>query len=216
MSKIQEVLRLKYLNQLSNRNIESIIGISRNSVANYVKIFETIECSIEEVLNLSSNDLEDLFHPNKKIKTTKKVSYEPDWNQIQQELTQKGMTRKLLYEELKESNPNIYSYSQFNCKYKKYVKRVNPSMRQIHYGGDKLFIDYSGLTMPIVDAITNTTTKAQIFVSVLGASGYTFVHATASQSTKDFIQSHVAAFSFYGGMPNILLLNWPSVMRLGG
>jgi len=205
MSKIQEVLRLKYLNQLSNRNIESIVGISRNSVANYVKIFEALECSIEEVLNLSNNDLEDLFHPNKKIKTTKKVSYEPDWNQIQQELTQKGMTRKLLYEELKESNPNIYSYSQFNRNYKKYVKLVNPSMRQIHYGGDKLFIDYSGLTMPIVDAITNTTTKAQIFVSVLGASGYTFVHAIASQSTKDFIQSHVSAFSFYGGMPNILL-----------
>ena len=71
-------------------------------------------------------------------------------------------------------------------------------MRQIHYGGDKLFIDYSGLTMPIVDQITNIVSKAQIFVSVLGASGYTFVHATSSQSTKDFIQSHVSAFEFYG------------------
>ena len=205
MSKIQEVLRLKYLNELSNRNIESISGISRNSVANYVKIFEMIDSSIEEVLELSNSDLEDLFHPNKKIKTTKKVSYEPDWNQIQQELTQKGMTRKLLYEEIKETNPNIYSYSQFNRYYKKYVKLVNPSMRQIHYGGDKLFIDYSGLTMPITDLVTNTTSKAQIFVSVLGASGYTFVHATASQSTKDFIQSHVSAFQFYEGVPNILL-----------
>jgi hypothetical protein len=78
-------------------------------------------------------------------------------------------------------------------------------MRQIHYGGDKLFIDYSGLTMPIVDQITGVVSKAQIFVSVLGASGYTFVHATSSQSTKDFIQSHVSAFEFYGGVPNILL-----------
>jgi transposase len=78
-------------------------------------------------------------------------------------------------------------------------------MRQIHYGGDKLFIDYSGLTMPIVDQITGIVSKAQIFVSVLGASGYTFVHATSSQSTKDFIQSHVNAFEFYGGVPNILL-----------
>lgn len=205
MSKIQEVLRLKYLNQLSNRQIETITGVSRNSVANYVKIFEKLDSSIDEVLSLDNNNLEDLFLPNKKVPTVKKASYEPDWSQIQQELTQKGMTRKLLYEELKESNPNIYSYSQFNRNYKKYVKLVNPSMRQIHYGGDKLFIDYSGLTMPITDSATNTTSKAQIFVTVLGASGYTFVHATSSQSTKDFILSHVMAFQFYGGISNILL-----------
>jgi len=205
MSTIKEVLRLKCLNQLSNRQIESIVGVSRNSVANYVKIFETLSCSVDEVLALNNSDLEDLFHPNKKQKKISKKAFEPDWNQVQQELAQKGMTRKLLYEEIKENNPNIYSYSQFNRNYKKFVKLINPSMRQIHYGGDKLFIDYSGLTMPIVDRVTHTTSKAQIFVSVLGASGYTFVHATSSQSTKDFIQSHVVAFQFYEGMPNILL-----------
>jgi len=205
MSTIKEVLRLKCLNQLSNRQIESIVGVSRNSVANYVKIFETLSYSVDEVLTLNNSDLEDLFHPNKKQKKISKKAFEPDWNQVQQELAQKGMTRKLLYEEIKENNPDIYSYSQFNRNYKKFVKLINPSMRQIHYGGDKLFIDYSGLTMPIVDRVTNTTSKAQIFVSVLGASGYTFVHATSSQSTKDFIQSHVVAFQFYEGMPNILL-----------
>ncbi len=205
MSKIKEVLRLKYLNELSNRQIESISGISRNSVANYMKLFENLGASISEVLDLNNDDLENLFHPNKKQSIAKKYDFGPNWSEIQQELTQKGMTRKLLYEELKESNPNIYSYSQFNRYYKKYVKLVNPSMRQIHYGGDKLFIDYSGLTMPIVDEVTNTISKAQIFVTVLGASGYTFVHATSSQSTKDFILSHVKAFQFYEGMPNILL-----------
>ena len=205
MSTIKEVLRLKYLNQLSNRKIESIVGVSRNSVANYAKIFEDLSSSIEEVLSLTNEDLDDLFHPSKKKKLIKTSIYEPDWNQVRQELTQKGMTRKLLYEEIKENNSTIYSYSQFNRNYKNFMKLVNPSMRQIHYGGDKLFIDYSGLTMPITDAVTHTVSKAQIFVSVLGASGYTFVHATSSQSTKDFIQSHVEAFQFYEGMPNILL-----------
>ena len=78
-------------------------------------------------------------------------------------------------------------------------------MRQIHYSGDKLFIDYSGVTMPITDPITGELSKAQIFVTVLGASGLTFVHATATQSTKDFISSHIQAFNFYGGVPNILV-----------
>jgi transposase len=206
MSKIKEVLRLKYLNQLSNRQIQSITGVSRNSVANYMKIFATLDTNIDEILSLNDKDLEDLFHPQKiSNNSIKKSTFEPNWTEIQQELTRKGMTRKLLYEELKENNPDIYSYSQFNRNYKKHIKLLNPSMRQIHYGGDKLFIDYSGLTMPIVDQITGIISKAQIFVSVLGASGYTFVHASSSQSTKDFIQSHVNAFEFYGGVPNILL-----------
>jgi len=75
-------------------------------------------------------------------------------------------------------------------------------VRQIHYAGDKLFVDFSGLTIPIVNAITGEIHKAQIFVSVLGASGYTFVHAVMSQSTKDFIECHNEAFKFYGGIPN--------------
>ncbi|MEA3373709.1 MAG: IS21 family transposase, partial [Campylobacterota bacterium] len=75
-------------------------------------------------------------------------------------------------------------------------------MRQIHYAGDKLFIDFSGLTMPIHNAKTGEIHKAQIFVSVLGASGYTFVHAVMSQNTEDFIECHNEAFSFYGGVPN--------------
>lgn len=69
-------------------------------------------------------------------------------------------------------------------------------MCQVHYAGDKLFIDYSGPMMPIVDQRTGEISKAQIFVSVLGASGYTFVHATPTQSTKDFIASHVLALGF--------------------
>lgn len=78
-------------------------------------------------------------------------------------------------------------------------------MRQIHYAGDKLFVDFSGLTVDIVDAITGEISKAQIFVSVMGASGYTFVHAVASQSTQDFITCHNEALSFYGGVPNIIV-----------
>ena len=188
MSKIKEVLRLKYLNLLSNRQIQTITGVSRNSVANYVNSFNEMNLSLEKILVLNDDEIEQFFHPKKplslQISTTQA---DIDWNNIHQELSQKGMTRKLLYEEIASNNSNIYSYSQFNRYYNKFVKTINPSMRQIHYGGDKLFIDYSGLTMPIVNQRTGEISKAQIFVTVLGASGYTYVHASMSQSTKDFI-----------------------------
>lgn len=145
------------------------------------------------MLTLSDADLAQLFVKDKpKVQTVKKVSIiHPDWNEVR--------------EELKQMQPSLYSYSQFNRYYKKFIKTLSPSMRQVHYSGDKLFIDYSDVTMPIIDQKTGEVSKAQIFVMVLGASGYTFVHATGTQSTKHFIESHVQAFSFYGGVPNILV-----------
>lgn len=185
MSKIKEVLRLKYLNQLSNRQIQTVTGVSRNSVANYIKCYIELEVTLEEVITLSDSDLVELFTSNKPIAPKKKdlSLIHPDWNEVRNELARKGMTRALLYEEYKDKIPNLYSYSQFNRYYAKYIKTINPSMRQVHYSGDKLFIDYSGVTMPITNQITGELTKAQIFVTVLGASGYTFVHATGTQST---------------------------------
>jgi hypothetical protein len=78
-------------------------------------------------------------------------------------------------------------------------------MKQVHLSGEKLFVDYSGLTIPIVNQRTGEITKAQIFVAVLGASGYTYVHATYSQKQRDFILSHTLAYDFFGGTPLIVV-----------
>ena len=207
MSEIKEVLRLKYLNQLSNRQIQTMTKVSRNSVANYIKYYEDLETTLEEVLEFSDTDLAELFTSNKPKRFKKRdlSLIHPDWNEVRIELSKKGMTRLLLWEELKSKQADLYGYSQFNRYYAAYLKKLNPSMRQVHYSGDKLFIDYSGVTMPITNQITGEVSKAQIFVTVLGASGYTFVHATHTQSTKHFIESHIQAFMFYGGVPNILV-----------
>ena len=135
MSKIKEVLRLKYLNQLSNRQIQSITGVSRNSVANYVNGFIALDVSLEEVLELRDTELETLFHPNKPTSAMKQVALvliHPDWNQIKEELTKKGMTRALLYEEYKNAQPDLYSYSQFNRYYNRFIQSINPSMSPPH------------------------------------------------------------------------------------
>lgn len=205
MSKIKEVLRLKYRNELSNRQIQTMTGVSRNSVGNYIKTYKTLDLSVDELLELRDKELEEYFHPITITTVKKSVLNHPDWNEVHEELSKKGMTRRLLWEELKDKQPTLYSYSQFNRYYKRFITAINPSMRQVHYSGDKLFIDYSGLTVPIVDQSSGELSKAQIFVTVLGASGYTFVHATATQSSRDFIESHIKAFYFYGGVPNILV-----------
>ena len=78
-------------------------------------------------------------------------------------------------------------------------------MRQDHRAGDKLFIDYAGQTVPIVNRDTGEVTNAQIFVAVLGASNYTYAEATLTQTLPDWIGAHTRAFAFLGGVPNVLV-----------
>lgn len=203
MGTVKEVLRLKYLGDLSNRNIE-ILGIaSRSAASNFTISFEKSGLEINEALAMDEQKLLALLFPElKQYQQSRTNKPYPDWNYIHTELSKKGVTRQLLLEEYKEQHPNGCCCTQFKEHYNRFKKQLNPSMRQIHYAGDKLFVDFSGLTVPVANAITGEVKKAQIFVAVLGASGYTFVHAVMSQNTEDFIKCHNRAFSFYGGVPN--------------
>jgi len=203
MQTIQEVLRLKYLSHLSNRQIEILGTASRSSVSNITARFVQSGLDIDTALAMEPSELQArLFPEHRHHPHTATDKPHPDWSVVHAELTQKGMTRLLLWEEYKAQHPDGYGYSQFKLYFNRYLASLAPSMRQIHYAGDKLFVDFSGLTVPIVDAVTGESKKAQIFVSVLGASGYTFAWAVMSQSTEDFITCHNEAFAFYGGVPN--------------
>jgi transposase len=105
----------------------------------------------------------------------------------------------LLWEEYCDSNPDSFSYSWFCERYKEWVDRLKPTLRQVHVAGEKLFVDYSSHTLEVIDGTTGEVRSAQIFVAVLGASNYTYAEASFSQSLPDWIGSHVRAFSFFGG-----------------
>ncbi|WP_294954180.1 IS21 family transposase [Sulfurovum sp.] len=203
ISTVKEVLRLKYLGDLSNRNIETLGIASKSAVSNFTTRFEKSGLEINEALAMQEHQLLSLLFPElKQYQQSRTDKPHPDWNYIHTELSKNSMTRQLLWEEYKEQHPNGYGYTQFKEYYNRYKKQLNPSMRQIHYAGDKLFVDFSGLTISVANAITGEVKKAQIFVAVLGASGYTFVHAVMSQNTEDFIECHNKAFAFYGGVAN--------------
>ncbi len=78
-------------------------------------------------------------------------------------------------------------------------------MRQIHKAGEKLFVDYAGPTVPVINPDTGEIKKAAIFVAVLGASNYSFAEATWSQTMCDWLASHVRAFEFFGGTTTIVV-----------
>ena len=160
MNKTKEVLRLTYHGNLSNRNIEHLGVASKSAVSNITTHFKKSTLTIDEALEMEDKKLLSLLFPELKQYQPKTSKPHPDWNYIYSEQSKKGMTRLLLREEYKEQYPSGYGYSQFKEYYNRYKKSLNPSMRQVHYAGDKLFVDFSGVTMPIANAIIGEIHKA--------------------------------------------------------
>ena len=98
------------------------------------------------------------------------------------------------------------SYSRFCETYQTFDKSLSITMRQTYVAGERLFVDYAGDEVPVVvDRLTGELRKAQIFVAVLGASSFTFAHASWTQTLPDWIDAHVRSFEAIDGVPHLLV-----------
>jgi len=111
----------------------------------------------------------------------------------------------LLWQEYRSCHPDGYQCSWFCDHYRKWLGKQDLVMRQNHRAGEKLFVDYAGQTMPVIDARTGEIREAQIFVAVMGASNYTYCEATWTQALPDWVASHQRTFEFLGGVPEVVV-----------
>lgn len=201
MIKLKEILRLKYEAGLSLRQIALCLSLSTGVISKYLQRAEAAGLGWPLPDDMTDTQLQGRLQPGRKYQASPEMA-EPDFIAIEQELKQKGMTRQLLWEEYVQAHPdNHYSYSRFTVLFKRWRHHQQLSMRQHHRVGEKLFVDYCGPTLPVVNPDTGEIRQAQVFVAVLGASSYTYAEATWSQSLPDWVGSHVRAFEFYGGLP---------------
>lgn len=207
MKQVRDVLQLHIVMNLSLRRIEGATRVAKSTISDYIKRFKSSGLNIEQINVLDDDALRlRLFPEHSSVVVSRRAM--PDMNYLHKEMKLRKKTKvtlHLLWEEYKRNNPNGYEYTQFRLYYARFKQTLNPSMRQTHLAGEKVFVDYSGLTMPIYNQRTGEVEKAQIFVAVLGASGYTFVHATPSQTQEDFIYSHVMCYNFFGGVPRVVV-----------
>ncbi|AMV70857.1 IS21-like element ISPsy14 family transposase [Desulfuromonas carbonis] len=204
MRKIKDVLRLHYEAGLTQRAIARSVGTSHTTVGEFLRRAAHAGLSWPLPENLDETRLEQLLFPPAPVIPADQRPM-PDWATIHQELKRKGVTLGLLWEEYQNSHPEGYRYSRFCDLYREWSGKLRLSMRQVHKAGEKLFVDYTGQTLPIVDRRTGEIREAQLFVAALGASSQTFAEATWTQGLPDWIGSHVRAFSFYGGVPEIVV-----------
>ena len=198
MRKIREILRLKYEHCRSNREIGQSCGIGSSTVSDYIKRAKRAGISWPIPEGQSNTALEQALFPPPTPRNSSRLI--PDFQEVHKELqARRGVTRDLLWQEYKERHPDGYQYSWFCHSYRDWSARLDVVMRHEHRAGDKLFVDYSGQTVGVIDRVTGEVHSAQIFVAVLGASNYTYAEATSSQQIEDWVGSHVRAFSFFGG-----------------
>ena len=202
MSKVRQIIKLYASQELGKKKIAVRLGISKNTVKQYVDLFLMMKRSWEELSSLTDYELNKLFHPPKAFALGTKLqglfAYFPV---LEKEMRRRGMTIKKQYEAYKQLHPDGYQSTMFHVYYQRWRKKQEPSLPIEHKIGDKLYVDFAGETLPYVDTDTGEVKQSQVFVATLGWSGYTYIEALENQSISEFIRGCENALHHIQGVP---------------
>lgn len=206
MRTIRQVLRLYFEQGVrGSRGLAQAAGCSKTTVNQSLKRAQAAGVTNWAAIEaLSDDELDVRLCPPVLPKTSPPAEERPmpDWSAIDEELRRPSVTRMLLWTEYKSQHPDGYGYTRFTELYAEWKQRVSVTMRQLHRGGDKAFVDFcDGLAL--TDPRTGAAVKTELFVGVLGASSYTFACATASQNIENWIECHQQMYAYFGGVPAI-------------
>jgi len=203
MRAILELLRLDAEQGLSVRQIAASLGLPRSTVADYLRRFRRTGLPWPLPAEVDEATLEArLFGAGREPPSERPL---PDWATVHAEHKLPGVTRQLLWLEYKAAHPDGYQYTQFCAYYGRWLATIDPVLRQEYRAGERVFVDYAGQTMPVVDPATGEVRESQIFVGALGASHYLYVEATWSQRLPDWIAAHVRMYEDFGGVPTLTI-----------
>lgn len=204
MSKVKTLLRL-YTEGVSKTSISERLGLPRNTVKKYIRLFLACGRSLEELHQLNDGALEQMFLemvPRSELDDDPKykalISFYPG---MEKALKRKGATKEQLWKRYRELYPDGYGLTQFKHYYLRWRKVNNPVMHIEHKAGEKMYVDYAGEKLKMIDPTTGEVIDLEVFVAVLGGSQLTYVEAAHSQQTEDFISACENALYYYGGSP---------------
>jgi transposase len=198
MRRIRDVLRLSAAG-MSKRQIAASLGVSATAARESIRRARRAGLAWPLPDEASDEELERRLYPPPRA-AAKRRRPQPDWAAIHRELHRPGVTLQLLWEEHRAVHPDGYGLSRFCELYRAWDARLSPTMRQNHIAGERMFVDYAGTTLTVIDASTGEARTAQLFVAVLGASNYTYAEATWTQGLSDWIGAHTRTFEFVGGV----------------
>lgn len=204
MRQLRQMLRLA-ADGISAREIASMLGVARSTIQDNLN--RSVAAGLRWPLagDLTDDAIEEKLFARAGVKQGQRRRPEPDWAALVLEMRKPAVTLQILWDEYRAVHPGGYGYSRFCELYRGFERRLSPTMRQEHVAGDKVFVDYSGKKIAIADPHTGEVREAELFVAVLGASGFTYAEATWTQTLPDWIGAHVRMFGFFGGVPRLIV-----------
>jgi transposase len=201
MRKVRELLRLHLKQNVSARQAAKIIGIGKTAASQYISGFKSSGLDYSSLEKLSDTDLIQAINTRKETENYRYKKLHEQFPKFEKELKRDGVTLQLLWQEYKQLHPDSYGYSQFCHHYSHWRKEKKVSMHMEHKAGDKLFVDFTGKKLSVIDPNTGQRTEYEVFVAILGASQMSYVEAVPSQKKADWIAVNQNALRFYGGVP---------------
>jgi transposase len=202
MKTIREIIRLRLENQMGDRKIGRTTGVSRTVVARTLAQFRASGLSWEAVERMSDTELErTLWEKDRLLDSPRYRALEGRFAAMVQELKKKGMTLEWLWNQYREEHPEGYQYSQFCRHFQRWSAAGELWMHQEYKAGERMFSDWAGQPLVVLNANTGQDWPLDVFVGILAASGLTWVQAHESQQLPCWIRSHVAALGYFEGSP---------------
>lgn len=205
MDKVREIIRLKEQSKLGTRAIGRALNISRTVVGEYINKFELTGYSYDDIKAMDDDTLFEIIENGKKPTSERYRQLSEHFEYFAKELKRIGVTLQLLWQEYREKYPNGYGYSQFCYHYQVWRGSSELTMHIEQKVGDKMFVDFTGKHLQLVDRETGEFKDVEFFLAVLAASQYTYAEATASQKKPEWIKANVNAFHYFGGVPNAVV-----------
>ena len=206
MFTIRQVLRL-YASGRGTKYISQSTGVARNTVKKYLYRYVQLKITLEELDRMSDAQMSKAFLVKQSVAIPDKrvTDLEAMLPSLVSMLKKRGVTKQMVYEKYIASCPDGYKSSAFRERLNAFTHQGKGSMRMEHKAGDKMFVDYTGKKLQVVDKLSGEITDVEVFVAILGCSQLTFVMAMASQRKEDFIMGCEQALHFYGGVPQAIV-----------
>lgn len=202
VAKFREILRLHELGY-SQCQIAQSCAVARSTVQDYIRRATAKNLSYAQLNQLSDSEAHQLLGKGRAPREQREE--EIDFAVVDVEVQRKGVTLALVWQEGLDKGQWACSYATFCRRYNRWRVRHQLSMRQVYKGGEKLFVDYCGMTVSLTNRETGEITNAQVFVACLGASNYTYAEAVPSQELVHWIGAHQRALAFLGGVPRCIV-----------
>lgn len=207
MSKLKQIFHLRSQGY-GTRKISAIAGVSRNVVKQYLLRFNELNQTFADVLAMEESTLQELFQPGKHeqiAQPERHMRLQSMLPELSKMLRRRGMTIEKVYRHYQSSEQDAYGKTQFFMYMSAYRNRTTGTMHVEHKAGDKLFVDFTGDKLQLVDPDTGEVKEVEVFVAVLGCSQLTYVEATMDQSLYGFIDCCRNALHYFGGVPALIV-----------